>query len=68
MATQFTSTPTAATSPDPVKLHMQAINNLERVKTCLLANEPMYLFAQNFLTEIQQAVEALRALETGAAH
>lgn len=53
-----------AISPDLIKLHMQAINSLERVKACLLANEPMYLFAQKFLTEAQAAVAALQALDT----
>ena len=52
-----------ATSPDPIKLQMQAVNSLERVKACLLANEPMYLFAQKFLTEAQIAVEALQSIE-----
>ncbi|WP_054074421.1 hypothetical protein [Comamonas testosteroni] len=54
----------AATSLDPVTLHMQAVNSLERCKAMLTANEPMYLFAQKFLAEAQQAVAALSALDT----
>ena len=56
------STPAMGT-PDPIQLHTLALNSLSRCKSMLLANEPMYLFAQNFLAEAQQAIEALSALE-----
>ena len=56
-------TTSTARTPDPVHLHMQAVNCLSRCKAMLTANEPMYLFAQNFLAEAQQAIEALSALE-----
>ena len=49
MAAQSTRVHTGsatAASPDLVKLHMQAVNSLERCKAMLLAREPMYLFAQ----------------------
>lgn len=54
--------PTTGT-PDPIQLHMQAMNSLSRCKAMLTANEPMYLFAQNFLAEAQQAIAALSAFE-----
>ena len=56
------ASPTTGT-PDPIQLHMQAMNSLSRCKAMLTANEPMYLFAQKFLAEAQQAIEALSALE-----
>ena len=56
------SFPTTGT-PDPIQLHMQAMNSLSRCKAMLTANEPMYLFAQNFLTEAQKAIAALSAFE-----
>lgn len=59
---------TAATSPDPIELQMQAVNCLARVKACLLADEPMYLIALTTLAEATQAVEALTALESGSVH
>ena len=69
MAAQSTSVHTAAaTSPDLIQLHMQAVNSLQRCKAMLTANEPMYLFAQNFLANAQKAVAALMALETSATH
>lgn len=58
---------TAATSPDSVQLHMQAVNDLARCKAMLCADAPMYLYAQQCLESAQQAVAALMALETGAA-
>ena len=54
-------------NPDPIQLHMQALNSLSRCKAMLTANEPMYLFAQKFLAEAQQAVAALSALDTSIA-
>lgn len=66
MATSLRATaPTLPTTgtPDPIQLHMQAVNSLSRCKAMLTANEPMYLFAQNFLAEAQQAIDALRAIE-----
>lgn len=59
---------TAATSPDPVQLHMQAVNDLARCKAMLCAREPMYLYAQQYLDSAQQAVAALRAIETNQVH
>ena len=60
--TAFCDVPVAAT--DPIQLHTQALNSLSRCKAMLLANEPMYLFAQNALAEAQQAIEALWALDS----
>lgn len=68
MATSFNAlateavTPTTGT-PDPIQLHIKAVNSLSRCKAMLTANEPMYLFAQKFLAEAQQAIEALSAIE-----
>ena len=59
---------TAAAQPDPVALHMQAVNDLARCKACLTANEPMYLFAQQQLQAAQQAVAALWAIESNQFH
>ena len=58
-------TPTTSTTdtPDPVQLLMQAVNGLERAKSCLLAQYPMYGFAQQQLELARQAVEALGAIE-----
>lgn len=68
MATSFCTVAPAGASPitgtpDPIQLHMQAMNSLSRCKAMLTANEPMYLFAQNFLAEAQQAIAALSAFE-----
>ncbi len=71
MAAQSTRVHTVsatATSPDLVKLHMQAVNSLVRCKAMLLAREPMYLFAQQNLEEAQQAIAALQALHNVTAH
>ena len=54
----------ASTSTDSIQLHTQALNGLSRCKAMLLANEPMYLFAQNALAEAQQAIETLWALDS----
>lgn len=59
---------TAATSPDPAHILMQAVNSLERAKAMLLAQYPMYLYAQQNLEAAQQAVAALAALDTDAVH
>ena len=66
MAAQPIGAHTAATSPDPAHILMQAVNSLATVKACLLANEPMYGFAQQHLQAAQQAVAALAAIETSA--
>ena len=58
----------AAISPDPAHLLMQAINCMERAKACLLANEPMYGFAQQGLEAAQKAVTALAAIDSSAVH
>lgn len=71
MAAQSTRVHTVsatAASPDLVKLHMQAVNSLERCKVMLLASEPMYLFAQQDLEAAQQAIAALQALHNVTAH
>ena len=60
--------PQNATSPDPVQLHIQAMNSLARCKAMLLANEPMYGFAQQHLDAAQQALTALQAVEVNHAH
>ncbi|MEF9965735.1 MAG: hypothetical protein RR779_15325 [Comamonas sp.] len=55
-------TPTTGT-PDPIQLQTLALNSLSRCKSTLLANEPMYGFAQSLLADAQQAIAALCALE-----
>lgn len=50
-------------TPDPIRLHMQALNSLSRCKAMLLANEPMYLFAQQWLAQAQQAIAGLQAID-----
>ena len=57
-----------ATSPDPIQLHIQAVNSLARCKAMLLANEPMYGFAQQHLEAAQQALAALQAIEANHVH
>ena len=52
-----------STTPDPIRLHMQALNSLSRCKAMLLANEPMYLFAQQWLAQAQQAIAGLQAID-----
>lgn len=52
-----------STTPDPIRLHMQALNSLNRCKAMLLANEPMYLFAQQWLAQAQQAIAGLQAID-----
>ncbi len=56
----------AATSPDPAHILMQAVNSLERAKVMLLAQYPMYGFAQQSLEAAQQAVAELMALDTSS--
>ncbi len=58
----------AAASPDPAHILMQAINSLERAKAMLLAQYPMYGFAQQNLEAAQRAVAALAAIDTDAVH
>lgn len=50
-------------SPDPIALHMQALNSLSRCKAMLTANEPMYLFAQQWLAQAQQAIADLHTID-----
>ena len=59
---------TAAASPDPAHILMQAINSLERAKAMLLAQYPMYGFAQQHLEAAKQALTALQAIEPNHAH
>ena len=61
----------ASTSPDPIHLHTQALNSLSRCKALLLADDPMYGYAQQALFDAQRALivlQALLALETKSAH
>lgn len=50
-------------TPDPIQLHMQALNSLSRCKAMLTAREPMYLFAQQWLAEAQQAIATLQSID-----
>ena len=50
-------------NPDPIQLHMQALNSLSRCKAMLTANEPMYLFAQQWLDQAQQAIATLQSID-----
>ena len=59
---------TAAAQPDPVALHMQAVNDLARCKAMLCANEPMYLYAKQYLESAQRAVAALWGMESRKLH
>ena len=68
MAAQPIGAHAAATSPDPAHILMQAINSLERAKAMLLAQYPMYGFAQQNLEAAQRAVAALAAIDTDAVH
>ena len=68
MAAQSNSVHTAAaTSPDLIQLHMQAVNSLERCRVMLTAHEPMYLAAQQYLDAAQQAVAEASALDVDVA-
>lgn len=57
-----TTKQTTANTPDPIALHMQALNSLSRCKAMLTAREPMYGFALQDLAAAQQAIAALSAL------
>ena len=58
-----TSAPTPTTgNPDPIQLHMRAVNMLNRCKVLIMADEPMYTFALQDLEAAQQAIAALRTL------
>lgn len=63
--TPITSPAPAATghTPDPIALHMQALNSLSRCKAMLTANEPLYLSAQQWLAQAQQAIAVLQAFD-----
>ncbi len=52
---------------DPIQLHAHALNSLARCRAMLTANEPMYLYAEQYLAEAQQAVAALSAIDTSIA-
>ena len=62
-APAFAPTSPTTGTPDPIQLHIKAVNSLSRCKAMLTANEPMYLFAQKFLAEAQQAIAALSVFE-----
>ena len=49
--------PATGNTPDPIHLQMQALNSLSRCKAMLTANKPMYLFAQQWLAQAQQAID-----------
>lgn len=57
------SLPSAGNTPDPIQLHMQAVNSLSRCKAMLTAREPMYGFALADLAAAQQAISALCAID-----
>lgn len=57
-----------AVSPDPVKLHMQAMNSLSTCQRELRQQIPCYSVARMYLDLAQQAIAALEAIETGAVH
>lgn len=57
------SLPATGNIPDPIQLHMQALNSLSRCKAMLTANEPMYLFAQQMLAEAHQAIATLQSID-----
>ena len=65
MTENYTSAPA---QPDPIALHMEAVNSLASCRAFLTANEPMYLFAQQQLQAAQQAVAALWAIESNQFH
>lgn len=48
---------------DPIQLLMQAVNGLERSKSCVMAQYPMYGFALQQLEAARKAIEALREIE-----
>lgn len=54
---------TGHNTPDPIHLQMQALNSLSRCKAMLTATEPMYLFAQQWLAQAQQAIADLQAID-----
>ena len=58
-----TPAPATGNTPDPIALHMQALDSLNICKAMLTANEPMYLFAQQWLTRAQQAIADLHAID-----
>ena len=53
----------AAALPDPVQIHMRAVNLLNRCKALILADEPMYTFALQDLEEAQKALVQLAAVD-----
>lgn len=55
-------------TPDLVKLHMRAVNLLNRCKTLILADEPMYTFALQDLDEVRKAFIQLAAAESNTAN
>ena len=68
MATSFNALKSESVSPttgnpDPIQLHMRAVNMLNRCKVLIMADEPMYTFALQDLEAAQQAIAALRSLD-----
>lgn len=64
--TGASAAPLSCPIPDPVALHMQALNCLERSKHMLLVREPLYLFALDELAKAQAALSELAALDAAA--
>ncbi len=58
-----TTTHTTAHTPDPIALHMQALNSLSRCKAVLMAPQPGYLSAQQWLAQAQQAIADLQSID-----
>lgn len=58
-----TPAPATGNTPDPIALHMQALNCLSRCQSMLLADEPMYPLAQQWLTRARQAIADLHAID-----
>lgn len=53
-----------AASPDPIKLHMRAVNGLSICQRELRQQVPCYSLARMYLEMAQQAIAALEAIET----
>jgi len=54
---------TGHNTPDPIALHMQALNSLSRCKAVLMAPQPGYLSAQQWLAQAQQAIADLQSID-----
>lgn len=54
---------TGNNTPDPIALHMHALNSLNRCKAVLMAPQPGYLSAQQWLAQAQQAIADLQSID-----